>query len=207
LEGTIFGALTSSLGAGLTAIGITAPVVGSVWVNRILEVAEQAFYGAATGMIWSAAKGEDIGEGLVSGAKYGAAQGIARILMFGTRYNPKVSKSSMESKYKLQGSWDKSGALPSKARESSPNLSTVNFRKGGILPVLIGTSITLGNDVVMHGGHANNVRILAHELRHVAQYRHLGVVPFFAKYAFESLTMGNLQYKHDSPTLEVYHGH
>jgi hypothetical protein len=93
--------------------------------------------------------------------------------------------------------------------------SSANFRVGGLLPVinglltgggLAGRSITLANSMSLAHGDRANIAVLAHELRHVAQIRALGIAPFYGRYLYEFATRMDQFNQPGNPTLEPYYG-
>lgn len=62
-------------------------------------------------------------------------------------------------------------------------------RRLGLVPATIG--MALGHGIFVQAGHATDIRLLRHELAHVAQYERLGGLrPFLERYLLECLTSG-----------------
>lgn len=157
------------------------------------------------------ANGGDFGEGAASGAAFGGGFGAAKVAFLGAKFRPKFSNERISDEFMLQTKYDRTEHIA--LRSVDP--SSANFRVGGLLPMinglltgggLAGRSITLGNSMSLAYGDHANIAVLAHELRHVAQIRALGIAPFYGRYLYESATRMDQFYRPGNPTLEPYYG-
>jgi hypothetical protein len=179
----------------------------------MIELGEGGLIGGLSGGTEAALENRNFEDGFRSGFITGAAFSALRVAVFGVRYDPSSVKSDFHSEtskqFAMQNLGDKSFIAGDVARAGMPDPSTVTFRKGGLVSLLSDRSFTFGDTVhtsddTMTRLKNGNTVDLAHELRHVAQERSLGIVVFSAVWLVQEVTRSD-QYEPGNTSLEPYY--
>jgi len=216
-----------SLGFVFGAVSSVAPdgvVTGKgAWVdtqNIAIEVGRGALLGGVQGAVQAQLTGEDAWDGFTKGLASGAVSAAGNIALKGIRYDALSGPDpqnhgfarDVHDQYKIDTTRDNSRLAGKIAEQGLPDVQSAVFRRGGLVPWLLGgRSMVFGSNVMMASGQEYNVNVVAHELRHIHQIQlHGSFVSFLLEYGMQALSPAwEFKYTTDprNTTYEVYHKH